>query len=231
MKINEFSSPAELDQALAKTIATRLSASIAKKGQASLVVSGGSTPLNLFKLLSLQPLAWEHVFVTLADERWVDNQHDASNEKLVRANLLQNHAAKAQFVPLKNDYATAEAGAPLKRQDILAMPHPFDVVILGMGDDGHTASLFPNATNLTKGLDMANKETVISMMPTAAPFERITLTLPALLDSQAIFIHIVGENKKAVLQEALADHDVNHMPIRAFLAQHSVPVEVFWATN
>ncbi len=109
------------------------------------------------------------------------------------------------------------------------MAKPFDVVILGMGDDGHTASLFPGATNLFPALDMKSGHLCMGMTPLTAPLDRITLTLPALLNSRQIFLHLVGEGKRAVYQQAQEGDDVNEMPVRSVLHQNKTPVDVFWS--
>lgn len=229
MNLNQFNSTDQLNSKLAEKISSKLSQAIDERGSATLVVSGGKTPLPLFQQLSHIPLDWQKVFITLADERWVETESDASNEKLVRDNLLQNNAAKATFISLKKDVASAAEGAKEVKKEILSLSLPFDVVILGMGEDGHTASLFPGATNLMKGLDLTSDTTVIEMTPLTAPSERVTLTLPTLLNSRDIFIHLVGENKLTVLEKAMQGNDITEMPIRAILQQEKVPVTIFWS--
>lgn len=230
MQLNQFNSSEQLDQKLSEKIICLLNDAINARGLASLVVSGGKTPISLFKQLSQMPLDWANVTITLADERWVETNGNASNEKLVRDNLLQNNAAKATFVPLKSHAKTAKEGALIAKKRLNAIPRPFDVVILGMGEDGHTASLFPGAENLKNGLDMTSDATVVEMVPLTAPSERLTMTLPTLLNSRNIFIHLVGDSKLTVLENALQTTDIAEMPIRAFLQQQTVPVTVFWSS-
>ncbi|WP_159567587.1 6-phosphogluconolactonase [Budvicia diplopodorum] len=224
-----FPTTDELNRRLAQRVSSELQKGIDAKGNASLVVSGGKTPLGLFKLLSQQPLAWDKVTITLADERWVDEHHESSNEKLVRENLLQGKAAAARFVSLKSAAKTPFEGASDVESSIKAMARPFDVVILGMGDDGHTASLFPGAENLLPALDMKSGRLCMGMTPLTAPLDRITLTLPALLNSRHIFLHLVGEAKRAVYHQAQEGHDVNEMPVRSVIHQDKTPVDVFWS--
>lgn len=228
-KFIEFSSTTSLNEQLANQIVSRLQNSIEQKGKASIVISGGNTPQELFKLLSKRTLDWSNVYITLADERWVDITDKTSNERTVRENLLQNEAVKAHFISLKNPNQTPFEGAPEVEEKIKTMPVPFDIVILGMGDDGHTASLFPGAANLNPALDMNSGRICIGMTPLTAPYDRITLTLPALLNSRHIFVHIVGDNKRTVYEQAVSDGNVNEMPIRAVLNQSNVPVDVYWA--
>lgn len=224
-----FPSTDELNSRLAQRITQELQKGLETKGKASLVVSGGRTPLGLFKLLSQQTLDWDKVTITLADERWVDLHDESSNEKLVRENLLQGKAATANFVSLKSPAQTPFEGASDIEPRLNEMAKPFDVVILGMGDDGHTASLFPGATDLFPALDMKSGHLCMGMTPLTAPLDRITLTLPALLNSRQIFLHLVGEGKRAVYQQAQEGDDVNEMPVRSVLHQNKTPVDVFWS--
>ncbi|WP_205438326.1 6-phosphogluconolactonase [Edwardsiella tarda] len=225
---NEVQGAQALNEQLADDIAACLRQGIAARGQASLVVSGGRTPLGLFACLSQQALDWSRVTITLADERWVAPQDEASNERLVREHLLQGAASAARFIGLKNDAATPFVGAAASEAALAALPRPFDVVILGMGDDGHTASLFPGAENLFPALAMDSGRVCMGMTPLTAPLDRITLTLPALLDSRQIYLHLVGDTKRQVYLQAVGGVEVNEMPIRAVLQQSRTPVDVYW---
>lgn len=228
MELVEFENTSALDIELSAKVAKLLIADIADTGSASLVVSGGRTPMGFFHLLSQQMLDWSKVSITLADDRWVDADHADSNEKLVRANLLINEAHQATFIGLKNSAADAIIGAP-EAELALAAVGKFTVLILGMGDDGHTASLFPGADALALGLDMDSGRTCIGVTPTAAPHQRISMTLPRLLDSQQIIIHISGAGKQQVLEQAQAGDDVKALPIRAILNQQQAPLAIYWA--
>jgi 6-phosphogluconolactonase len=228
VELVEFENTSALDIELSAKVAKLLVADIAETGSASLVVSGGRTPMGFFHLLSQQMLDWSKVSITLADERWVDADHADSNEKLVRANLLINEAHQATFIGLKNSAADAIVGEP-EAEQALAAVGKFTVLILGMGDDGHTASLFPGADALALGLDMDSGRTCIGVTPTAAPHQRISMTLPRLLDSQQIIIHISGAGKQQVLEQAQAGDDVKALPIRAILNQQQAPLAIYWA--
>lgn len=228
MEFVEFENTSALDIELSLKVARLLSADIAATGSASLVVSGGRTPMGFFHLLSQQILDWSKVSVTLADERWVDADHADSNEKLVRANLLINEAHQANFISLKNAAADAIDGES-EAERALAAVGTFTVLILGMGDDGHTASLFPGAEALALGLDMNSGRTCIGVTPTAAPHQRISMTLPRLLDSQQIIVHISGAGKQDVLEQAQAGGDIAELPIRAILNQQRAPLAIYWA--
>ncbi len=224
-----FETSEQLATALAQSIADDLRAAIAARGKASLVVSGGRTPAQMFAALAQHDLAWDKVWITLADERWVDAHHADSNEALVRRTLLQHHAAAAHFVSLKNIAATAKDGEAECEKHIRAMPRPFDVVVLGMGDDGHFASLFPQAPQLSHGLDRANKHLCIAVDPITAPHARMSLTLSALLASRRIVMQLVGEGKWQVYQRALQDGAEKTLPIRSVLQQTKTPVEVYFS--
>ncbi len=224
----EFSGALALNQNFAGKIADALRQGIAVNGKASLVVSGGRTPLDLFIQLTRQELDWSNVVITLADERWVAPDNGASNEKLVRDNLLQGFAASATFISLKNAATSPFDGEAETEEALKALPRPIDVVILGMGDDGHTASLFPGAANLAAALALDSGRTCIGMTPLTAPLDRITLTLPVLLDSRNIYLHLMGEAKREVYERAEKGTDVNEMPVRAVLNQQQTPVNVYW---
>lgn len=227
MKQSLYNSVTELNQAFVAKVAAILNNAIEQDGKASLVVSGGRTPVAMFQALSQQTLDWSKVDISLADERWVDVQDPASNEKMVREQLLQNKAAVANFIGLKNAAADANDGTQLCGENLAKMKTPFDVLILGMGEDGHTASLFPCSEQIDAGLDMQSGQHYIAVQPTTAPNQRMSLTLPALLNSQHIFLHLTGDSKKQVLQQALDGGDAKAMPIRAVL--NHADVELVWA--
>ena len=218
-------------QILAAAIAGELRSALARRAAASLVVSGGRTPAAMLAQLARQELDWARVQLTLADERWVEADDPASNETLVRASLLRERAAAAQLIGLKNAAATAAAGAAAAWRAIDAMAQPFDVVILGMGDDGHTASLFPGSAGLGAALDPAAPPGCVAMQAPAAPRERLSLNLAALLRARRICIQISGAGKWQVYQRALAAGPVEEMPVRAVLRQPSVPVDVYWCPD
>lgn len=197
---------------------------IAKRGHAYLVVSGGKTPVALFKELATANVPWDKVTVTLADERCVPVDDEHRNERLVRQFLLQHNAEKAQFLSL---YDEQDKELQKIEHEISSLP-TFDAVILGMGEDGHTASLFPCSNELSLGLD-ENAAAVLFVTPTTAPHQRVSLSKKRLLNSRVIFFHLVGENKLAVLHQAMAQHDPMLMPVSAFLNNHNANVQVMYA--
>jgi 6-phosphogluconolactonase len=218
-----------LARELAAGIAAALAAALAARGAASLVVSGGRSPVLLFEHLRALTIDWSRVHVGLADERWVAPSDPASNEKLVRDVLLRDLAAAAAFNGLKNDAATPELGAGAAWQTFARVPRPFDVVLLGMGDDGHTASLFPDSPNLPAALDEHAAPGCVGMSSPTPPRQRLSLNLAALLDSRRIALLITGESKWRTYAAAAGPGSSAAMPVRAVLRQRRVPVEVHFA--
>lgn len=225
--LRECADAATLTAALAQHVARRLKEDLRQQERVSLVVSGGKSPVPLFQALATQSLAWERVAVTLADERWVPPSHGDSNEALVRSHLLQGRAASALLVPLWTGEATPEAAVPAVCAALAALPHPFSQVILGLGEDGHIASLFPGATELAEGLSTVAP--ALAVRPPHAPHPRLSLSLHALLQSRDLVLMISGQAKRRVLERALGDGPVEDLPVRAILRQAAVPVSIFWA--
>lgn len=224
-----FADREALAEALAADVAAALREGIAGRGIGAVVVSGGSTPARFFAALSLRnDVAWENVVITLVDERWVDETSDRSNARLVKETLLRGRAGAALFVPLYSGGPAPDARA-LERTAlaVATVPRPFDAVILGMGSDGHTASFFPGGDNLALALE--GDQPVIAMQAPGAGEPRVTLSLAHLLETRALYLHIEGEEKAAVLERALADGPVEDMPVRAVLRQHRVPPVVYWS--
>jgi 6-phosphogluconolactonase len=219
----------QLSSALAERIAAWLRTALDARGGASLIVSGGKSPVKLFEALRTLPLDWQRVAVTLADERWVDPSDPASNERLVRSVLLQDAAAAATFVGLKNAAATPELGATASWERLAGWPRPFDVVLLGLGDDGHTASLFPGSPHLHEAIDAAAAPGCIGMRAPTPPEARLSLNLAALLDARQIVILINGESKWRTYTAACEPGPIMEMPVRAVLRQRRTPVDVMWS--
>ncbi|MDP9066632.1 MAG: 6-phosphogluconolactonase [Pseudomonadota bacterium] len=218
-----------MSEELALRIAAYLRAFLVERGSASLVVSGGNSPRRLFEMLRVQPLDWRRVHIALADERWVDSTDAASNERLVREMLLKDRAQEANFHGFKNPAATPEAGAGDAWSALHPVPRPFDIVLLGMGDDGHTASLFPESPNLAAALREDAAPGCVAMRAPAAPAARLSLNLAALLDSRRIIVLIDGESKWRTYVAATQPGAAAQMPVRTVLRQRRTPVDVAWA--
>ena len=211
-----------------------LSESISKHGSATLLVSGGSTPAPLYEALSKTELTWKKIKVALVDERWVDAQHAASNEALIKRSLLINNAKAASFTGMKTSDQRASKGQSEAESRYRALPQPFTVAIIGMGNDGHTASLFPHATGLKNALNVDNEQLTASInaKPSAVTgpnTERMSMTIAGLLKCERLIILLSGEDKLAVFDQAMKPGPVEDMPIRALLNQDKVPVEMYWA--
>jgi len=221
---HEHADAQALADALARQVAEALRRAVASRGQATLVVSGGRSPIAFFEALARMQLPWAQVRVSLADERWVPVNHAASNEALVRRHLLRGPAAEARFLSLYQVAGNLQQAAELA-DTACAELAPIDVLVLGMGDDGHTASLFPGSPNLAEALRPACERRVLPMQAPSEPSQRLTLTLPVLVSARLPLLAIQGQAKLATLGEALAPGDVASLPIRAFL--HS-PLEIHW---
>jgi 6-phosphogluconolactonase len=226
---SSFESGTELAEALADKVAGALAMAITARGTATLAVSGGSTPKAFFAALSKRPIDWEKVTVTLVDERMVPPAHERSNHRLASLYLLQNRAAEAGFVPLYTAGGDAEAVAETASEKIDALALPFDVVVLGMGTDGHTASFFPGGSTLAVVTDPECRQSVMTIEAPGAGEPRLTLTLPRIVEAGMIVLHIEGDQKKAVLAKALDAGPEAEMPVRAVLYHTRTPVEIYWA--
>jgi 6-phosphogluconolactonase len=227
--LTRFADAGALANQLAFQIAATLETAIKTRGIASLVVSGGKSPVRFFHALRAKELDWSRVCVALADERWVEPGEEGSNEKLVRDELLKEHAARARFLGLKNAAPAPDLGAVSAWETFARVPRPFDTVVLGMGDDGHTASLFPNSPNLKSALNPAAAAGCVGMVSPVAPQARISLNLSALLDARRLIVMISGEDKLRTYTAASGEGPVEEMPVRAVLRQTRTPVEVMWA--
>jgi len=225
--LSEFPSKDLLVEELSKKIVDALQDAVDSKGYATLAVSGGSTPKVLFQRLSEIYFPWEKVRVTLVDERWVDPQSDQSNEKLVRSHLLQNYAQEARFVPLKTNGMFANDSIVSLNVELEKLSHQLDVVVLGMGLDGHTASFFPNAKELKNALQ--TEDFVCSITANVEPKERVTLSRKYLLSSQNIFLHIEGKEKKEVFFKATKISQMYQYPIVSMMKQEDPILEVYYA--
>lgn len=235
MEVIEFESREALADALAQAVSSDLrdALSVSDQTWALLRVSGGSTPLPFFRALSAQVLDWHRVQLGLVDDRWVDAEHDASNEAFVRRELMAETslAAKARFVGLADATQSVEvADARWAKMGAEGVADSADALILGMGGDGHFASLFPGMPGLEAALDLRDAPGTLSALAPSEPRERVSLNFAAIAGSKALYLHITGAEKRGLFDRALSgDSDVASLPISHLLAQLGSRLRVYWA--
>lgn len=222
-----FDQREQLAVALADDIASHLAGAITARGAATMVVSGGSSPLATFRALAARDLDWSKVTLLPSDERWVAETGTASNAGMIRRELLRDRAAAAAFLSLYDDtLACADAPAAIaERVDALA--RPFDYVLLGMGEDGHVASLFPDDPAIAATL--ASHDSVVMACPPSQSLARISLTPRALLDARHLSLLFFGQHKADVFAAACASGDPAKYPVCVVLRQERVPLTTFHA--
>lgn len=213
-------------RALAQAVADNLRQLLEKQSTVTLAVSGGRSPIAFFQALSQQSLDWQNVYITLVDERIVPTTDDDSNTKLVRQYLLQNQAQQAQWIPL-----IADEALNLTTQDVVAMALKYfkqpDIVILGMGNDGHTASLFPQAPQFSDGINRDYPQPLLHTTPITAPHERISMTLATIEHAQFVYLAIAGEEKKEIYHLAVQAENAQY-PISYVLNSKQINTYVYY---
>ncbi|HWX12131.1 MAG TPA: 6-phosphogluconolactonase [Trinickia sp.] len=232
IELHAFDDPRAQAGALAKAVGDALNASLAASGAASratLAVSGGTSPRAFLQALGGEPVDWRRVDVTLVDDRWVPETDPASNARLVRETLLADAAQPAQcarFLPLVDVSSTLEANvAALNAAPARALP---DVAVLGMGEDGHTASLFADAPEWSHAIDPA-AERFVAVRPGNAPHARVSLSLAALTRTPCLFLQIAGLRKLDVLKAATSAPQEN--AISKLANDKGVRLDVYWCAN
>jgi len=224
---NFFETREQASTAAADRMADALSRRLDSQPEASLIVSGGSTPRACLEELSSAPLDWQRTHVLLSDERWVPPDDPDSNEQMIRRTLLQNRAAHADFLSVYDSSTDAATRCETLDADIRAKPIPFSTALIGMGEDGHFASLFPDFDGLDAGLNVDSADLCLPVITAASPHPRITLTLAAISRSDEIVLLIFGDAKRAVYEQAKASPDA--YPVSRLLLQKRAPVIVYWA--
>jgi 6-phosphogluconolactonase len=217
--IETFPDGAALADAAAGAIADRLAEALRLQSRSGLVATGGRSPGPIYDRLSTTTAVdWVRVVVTLSDERCVAPDDPVSNARLVRERLLKGAAAKAHLLSL---WPEPEAAA-------LTALSPFDAVMLGMGEDGHIASLIPGDPGLAVAMTTQDLTRPVPEGLGKPPVARITLTLSALLNARAIFLLVAGEAKRGVIERALAGED---LPVGRLISQSKAPVRILWTPD
>lgn len=235
-KLHEFRDNNTLLSTLTTKLTATLNGLVETRGKASIAVSGGSTPGPLYTQLSQQELPWSAIKVSLVDERWVDEVHPDSNARLVKHTLLQHHAQRATFVGMKTSANTPESAAETLHGILARHVMPLDLVILGMGQDGHTASFLPRGKGLERALSADCPTLCTAVTPTkesrASPSHaRMTLSLNTLLGAGQRILYVTGADKRKVLEDAFSPGPVENLPVRAVLHDSQSLIEVYYAPN
>jgi 6-phosphogluconolactonase len=226
--MHEYEDREALGDDLARHLAKALESELGEKQAATLALSGGRSPVRFLERLSKHELEWVRVNVTLVDERWLPPSNIRSNARLVETHLLRNFASAASFTPLYTGDQTPEQGLARARASFSKLPTPLSVVVLGMGEDGHTASLFSDA-DLTTAIDPPHGEMVAAIRSNSASEPRITLTVPTIVGAKSIVLHMEGYTKRRMFDLATEQYPLRIYPIRAVLERVSTPIHVFWA--
>ncbi len=218
MQLNMSNSDQEQALEIAKIVHHKLQQIIDDQGSATLAVSGGKSPIKIFEHLSNTKLDWGKVNVVLVDERIIQPSHEDSNEHLVKTHLLKNNATKAQFYGLYQDNVSLNNLAKLN--------YKIDIAILGMGEDGHTASIFPDCPELKQALDLGNTQQYMLTNPLTAKYQRITLTLSAILKIPHLILSISGNIKFNIIKEAYKNHESEY-PI-GYVLRNRNDTQIYW---
>lgn len=222
MNFTSFKDSEALAISLSNHVANKLASAIKNTGKASLIVSGGNTPKSFLTKLSHQEIPWESVLVSLADERMVPIVSPRSNQAMISSFLMQNKASKATFIELLDD------GLSIANEGKLKQMQPYTVVVLGMGSDGHTASIFPNCDKLVEAADLKNPSTLIKTSAPQIDEARVSQTLSALTNAKQIILHIEGNDKRAVWEEAIKSASPEKFPIKYVIDAYRY-LSVYWA--
>jgi len=227
LAFNEFKTRDDAAATLARRIGERLRMAVYRRAVASMILCGGTSPLGLFHTLRLLPLPWCLVTIVPSDERWVPVDDEESNEGMMRRELLSGEPGFAQFVSLYRHGRSPAESLPTLRASLADVPRPFDSVVVGMGDDGHTASLFPDSPDIGNALH-SDAECIVQQVPSAC-HPRVSLTVRSLLDAREVNLLFFGARKRAVYEASLRPGPAEEYPIRALVHQPQVPVNVYWA--
>lgn len=227
MNLQVFETRSDAAIAAGKRIVSALHRRLVTHESASIIVSGGSTPAPVYAYMAHKDLEWHRVHVLLSDERWVPSDSEDSNERMLRNAFEASRASYAQIASYFDPAITLEERCTELDEEIRTLPLPFTSVLLGMGDDGHIASLFPDADDLKQGLDLKTSRSFTPVHTASSSHPRLSMTLAALLRSDEILLLISGASKRTRLEQAIEPQ--SELPVAHLLRQQRVPVDVFWA--
>ena len=215
--------------AIAGDIGFIIESAIDARDASLLALPGGKTPLPVFQKLAAQKLGWKKVTIIPTDERLVEVSDERSNARLLAQSFMR---AGARVIPIGGENADVEAAGNIADARLQDLPWPPDLVWLGMGGDGHTASIF-TGPDMQNALDAPKARRAVGVrpdpMPLDMPVARVTLTRAALLSARTLIITINGEEKKALLEQAIADGQSSRLPIGRVLAEAEQPIDIHWA--
>ena len=227
LKENIFTDKAQLELTLAEEIIQKLKQEININGQATLLVSGGSTPKKLYEILSNTEIDWKNVSIGLIDERFVATETDESNELLIKNTLLKNKAADAKFIGLVFSLKDYEENLNIAISKNKPFYKSITCSILGMGLDGHTASLFPNSEEIYTDDSVYGDKMIINTRATSEPSNRISYTKAKILSSKHLFLYFNSQEKLDVFNSAKENKNASIKPISAFIHQNIKTLNVF----
>lgn len=225
--ITEFATREEASDAVAERIVDTVERRLDVQKETAFVVSGGTTPGDAFARLATADIDWTRVNVVLSDERWVPADSPDSNEKLVRDTLMKQRAANAHLLPVYDAEASIEERCDVLSESIHLRYLPFACALLGMGADGHFASLFADSNSIDDALELDSKTMCVPVTTAASPHARVSLTLSALSRSDEILLLFFGDEKRGVYDKALQSR--NGFPLSHLLLQKRAPVNAYWA--
>ena len=224
----DYDSPAEMAEAVAGDIGFIIESAVDARGAALLALPGGKTPVPVYEKLAAAGLPWKRVTIIPGDERLVGMDNELSNVRLLARTFLP---AGARVIPITGDiadYRLAGNSADARLQDL---PWPPDLVWLGMGEDGHTASIFAGP-DLEDALNAPKARRAVGVMPdpmpAEAPVARVSLTRSAILSARTIVITVTGQKKRDLLEQAIEDGHSSKLPIGRVLAEAEQPIDIHW---
>lgn len=229
---HDYADAEELASMLAFSLKSVCVDAVAERGRALLALAGGRTPLPVYARLAARPFEWSKVVAMPTDERCVPHEHPACNLQALREAFAEAEGFALQ--PLTTPDGDPERSLQFAAGMLAHHAEPFDAVLLGMGNDGHTASLFPGTRNIEAAMNPASRADACRIdpepLPAEAPFPRITLTLQRLLRARSVHLLVTGAEKRAVLRRAQAvGNDPRQLPVAALLHAPGVVVHIHWS--